>query len=104
MDEPTAGLDPLVTRNIIDLLIAENNSGKTIITATHDLHIVEEIADLVYVFGRERKVVKFGQPQSILNDTPLLQENNLVHIHRHKHKDKVHIHPHLHLEHHEEKD
>jgi cobalt/nickel transport system ATP-binding protein len=104
LDEPTAGLDPLVTRNIIDLLIEENNSGKTIITATHDLHIVEEIADLVYVFGRERRVVKFGSPENILNDTPLLQENNLVHIHRHKHKDKVHIHPHLHLEHHEEKD
>lgn len=100
LDEPTAGLDPLTTRKIIDLLIEENSSGKTIITATHDLHIVEEISDNVYVFGRDRKVAKFGLAKSILNDLELLQENNLVHIHRHRHKNKEHFHPHLHLEHH----
>lgn len=102
LDEPTAGLDPLTTRHIIDLLIQENSNGKTIITSTHDLHIVEEISDLVYVFGQQKKIVKSGQAENILNDTVLLTENNLVHIHSHKHKDKVHIHPHLHLGHHEE--
>lgn len=100
LDEPTAGLDPLTTRNIIDLLIEENNFGKTIITATHDLHIVEEISDIVYVFSVDKKIVKFGQADSILNDTPLLSANNLVHIHSHRHKDKFHVHPHAHLEHH----
>lgn len=100
LDEPTAGLDPLTTRKIIDLLIAENNSGKTIITATHDLHIVEEISDIVYVFGQEKKIVKSGLAEDILNDQLLLQRNNLVHIHSHRHKDKLHIHPHLHAEHH----
>jgi cobalt/nickel transport system ATP-binding protein len=100
LDEPTAGLDPLTTRNIIDLLIQENNSGKTIITATHDLHIVEEIADIVYVFGSDKKIVKFGQADNILNDAALLTANNLVHIHSHRHKDTVHLHPHVHLEHH----
>jgi len=100
LDEPTVGLDPLTTRKIIDLLIEENNLGKTIITATHDLHIVEEITDIVYVFGADKKIVKFGQADSILNDTALLTVNNLVHIHSHKHKDKVHVHPHMHLEHH----
>jgi cobalt/nickel transport system ATP-binding protein len=100
LDEPTAGLDPLSTRHIIDLLVEENTSGKTIITSTHDLHIVEEISDIVYVFSADRRIVKFGQAQSILNDTALLQANNLVHIHSHRHKDKMHIHPHAHLEHH----
>jgi cobalt/nickel transport system ATP-binding protein len=100
LDEPTAGLDPLTSRHIIDLLIEENNFGKTIITATHDLHIVEEIADIVYVFGADKKIVKFGQADNILNDVALLTANNLVHIHSHRHKDKVHLHPHMHLEHH----
>ncbi|HNW39897.1 MAG TPA: ABC transporter ATP-binding protein [Candidatus Omnitrophota bacterium] len=100
LDEPTAGLDPLTTRHIIDLLIEENNSGKTIITATHDLHIVEEISDMVYVFGQQKAIVKSGPPASILNDPALLEANNLAHIHSHHHKDKIHIHPHLHLEHH----
>ncbi len=102
LDEPTAGLDPLTSRHIIDLLIDENISGKTIITSTHDLHIVEEISDMVYVFGQERRIVKFGRPDSILNDANLLSENNLAHIHSHRHKDKVHVHPHVHLEHHKE--
>jgi len=102
LDEPTAGLDPLTTRHIIDLLIQENINGRTIITSTHDLHIVEEISDLVYVFGHQRKIVKSGLAGDILNDTALLTENNLVHIHSHKHKDKTHIHPHLHLDHHGE--
>ena len=100
LDEPTAGLDPLTTRHIIDLLIEENAGGKTIITYTHDLHIVEEISDMVYVFGADKKIIKFGQAQSILNDTALLQANNLMHIHSHRHKDKMHVHPHAHLEHH----
>ena len=100
LDEPTAGLDPLTTRHIIDLLIDENTTGKTIIISTQDLHIVEEIADIVYVFGANKKIVKFGQASNILNDSVLLTENNLVHIHSHRHKDKVHLHPHVHLDHH----
>lgn len=100
LDEPTAGLDPLTTRNIIDLLIKENNSGKTIITATHDLHIVEEISDVVYVFGRQKSIVKSGSAEEILNDLTLLGENNLVHIHSHRHQDKIHLHSHTHLDHH----
>ena len=102
LDEPTAGLDPTTTRHIIDLLMDENIAGKTIITSTHDLHIVEEISDMVYVFGQERRIVKSGLPDSILNDAVLLAENNLAHIHSHRHKDKVHAHAHVHLEHHKE--
>ena len=100
LDEPTAGLDPLTTRHIMDLLIQANASGKTIITSTHDLHIVEEISDLVYVFSRDKKIIKSGQADIILKDTELLQANNLVHIHSHRHKDKTHVHPHAHLDHH----
>jgi len=100
LDEPTAGLDPLTTRHIIDLLIRANEAGKTIITSTHDLHIVEEIANTIYVFSHQKKIVKSGNPDEILKDSQLLQENNLLHIHSHRHKDKIHAHPHQHLEHH----
>lgn len=100
LDEPTAGLDPLTTRHIIDLLMKANMSGKTIITATHDLHIVEEISDVVYVFSQGKKIIKSGRSDEILNNTQLLQDNNLIHIHSHRHEDKAHVHPHLHLDHH----
>ena len=102
LDEPTAGLDPLTTRIIIDLLTQANEAGKTIITSTHDLHIVEEISDTVYVFGQEKRIVKSGSPREILEDNQLLQMNNLIHIHSHKHKEKIHAHPHLHVDHHAE--
>jgi cobalt/nickel transport system ATP-binding protein len=103
VDEPTAGLDPLTTRHIIDLLLQANAAGKTIITSTHDLHIVEEISDMVYVFGQEKRIVRTGNPRKILEDGQLLQANNLIHIHSHRHKDTTHSHPHLHVYHHEEK-
>jgi cobalt/nickel transport system ATP-binding protein len=102
LDEPTAGLDPLTTRHIIDLLVEENISGRTIITSTHDLHIVGELADMVYVFGADKKIVKCGQAEDVLNDIALLTANNLVHIHSHRHKDGVHAHAHVHLDHHKE--
>jgi cobalt/nickel transport system ATP-binding protein len=100
LDEPTAGLDPLTTRHIIDMLMQAHASGKTIINSTHDLHIVEEVADRVYVFSQGKKIVKSGSPDEILKDEQLLRENNLVHIHSHSHQDKTHIHPHQHLDHH----
>jgi cobalt/nickel transport system ATP-binding protein len=100
LDEPTAGLDPLTTRHIIDLFLRENAAGKTIITSTHDLHIAEEISDVVYVFSQEKKIVRSGKPQEILKDTQLLQDNNLTHIHRHRHEGAVHAHPHHHFDHH----
>ena len=100
LDEPTAGLDPLTTRHIIDMLIQANASGKTIITSTHDLHIVEEIADTVYVFSQARTIVTSGLPEVILKDEALLRDHNLVHIHSHRHKDTVHVHPHQHPDHH----
>lgn len=102
LDEPTAGLDPLTNRHIIDLLLEANSKGKTIITATHDLHNVSEISDMIYVFDKSKKIVKNGTPEEILADTELLSANNLMHIHRHKHKGILHTHPHSHLDHHAE--
>jgi cobalt/nickel transport system ATP-binding protein len=100
LDEPTAGLDPMTSRHIVDLLLQESASGKTIITSTHDLHIVEEISDIVYVFSQEKKIVKSGTPHEILKDTALLESHNLIHIHSHRHKETIHAHPHQHLDHH----
>ena len=100
LDEPTAGLDPLTSRHIVDIIMQANQKGKTIITATHDLHIVGEISDVVYVFGHDKRIARYGNPLEVLTDQEFLQSNNLVHIHSHKHKDSIHVHPHLHLDHH----
>ncbi|MCM8756607.1 MAG: energy-coupling factor ABC transporter ATP-binding protein [Candidatus Omnitrophica bacterium] len=90
LDEPTAGLDPQTTRDIMDIIIKENSLGKTIVTATHHLEIVEELADKVYVLGKENKIVRCDYPKEILYDEEFLLKNNLAHIHSHHHKDLVH--------------
>ncbi|MFA5156697.1 MAG: ABC transporter ATP-binding protein [Candidatus Omnitrophota bacterium] len=100
LDEPTAGLDPATTRRIIDLLIKAHDSGKTIITSTHDLHILSEISDSICVFSPDKTIIRSGSTEAILNDEQLLKDNNLVHIHVHKHKGQVHTHLHRHLDHH----
>jgi len=99
LDEPTAGLDPLTTRHIIDLLVSENKAGKTIITTTHDLHIVEEISDVVCVFSSAKTIVRSARAQELLKDMEFLQAHNLVHIHSHHHDGTVHVHPHDHPSH-----
>ncbi len=96
LDEPTAGLDPRTIRELIGLLLDYHSTGKTIIMATHDLHIVEELSDTVYVFSEEKTVAGVGPTQSILSDKALLERYNLLHIHAHRHKDAVHTHVHLH--------
>jgi cobalt/nickel transport system ATP-binding protein len=100
LDEPTAGLDPQTTRDIIDILLTQNWEGKTIVTATHDMHIVEEIADIVHVFSADKKIIRSAEPGEILSDLEFLRAHNLVHIHRHRHKTAVHSHPHQHFGHH----
>ncbi len=87
LDEPTAGLDPLTSTHLIEMLATAAGTGKTIVTATHDLHILEDIADKVYVFGQDRRMAACGTPAEILADTALLQANNLIHRHSHHARD-----------------
>ena len=74
-------------------------SGKTIITTTHDLSTVDEIADHCLIFQQGQMVAQ-GAPRTILTDTTLLEQTNLIHAHRHSHDERgVHSHPHLHVGH-----
>jgi cobalt/nickel transport system ATP-binding protein len=94
LDEPTAGLDPQTMRDIIAVLQEAHSAGRTVVMATHDLHIVEEIADRIHVFGSDRSIIRSGTPEEILGDRDFLQKNNLVHIHVHRHLHASHVHEH----------
>ena len=96
LDEPTAALDPRSQSQIIDLLIGWGNGHKTVITATHDLGLVEDIADYCFILQRG-KIAAEGDPGDLLRDTELLASANLIHAHRHRHDSgTVHSHPHTH--------
>lgn len=95
LDEPTDALDPRSQSQVIDLLMAWAEGGKSVITATHHLGILEEIADRCLVLDRGR-LVAAGTPEEILRDQDLLDRTNLIHAHRHRHDGGVHTHPHTH--------
>jgi cobalt/nickel transport system ATP-binding protein len=99
MDEPTAGLDPRSQAWLVDFIIEQGQLGKSVVTATHDLAIVEEIADRVCVFDEAHRLVAQGTPADILVDRALLSACNLIHEHQHKHAgaEAAHRHPHLHV-------
>jgi len=95
-DEPTAGLDPRSRSDIIDLMVGWAGSHKTVITATHELGDLADIADRCIVLHAGRLVAD-RTPDALLQDAELLDRTNLIHAHRHRHASgEVHSHPHLH--------
>jgi cobalt/nickel transport system ATP-binding protein len=96
LDEPTAGLDPRSQSWLVDFIVERGRAGDTVVTATHDLDIVEIIADRVYVFNEDHQIVAEGTPAEVLDDYELLLACNLVHEHGHVHAGREHRHHHLH--------
>ena len=95
LDEPTAALDPRSQSEVIDLMVEWGGGSKSVITATHDLGDLDDIADRCFVLDAG-KLVAQGGPAEILADTDLLRRTNLIHAHRHRHGSEVHSHPHVH--------
>jgi cobalt/nickel transport system ATP-binding protein len=96
LDEPTAALDPESQSAVVHFLMACRDTGQTVITATHDLDIVDYIADYGFVLAGGQ-VVQEGPTASLLEDVAMLQRTHLSHSHWHTHPDgHVHAHHHLH--------
>ncbi len=68
LDEPTAGLDPLMQRNFFDLIRKENARGVTIFFSSHILGEVQRLCNRVGII-REGKIVE-------ISDIKSLQQNN----------------------------
>ena len=103
LDEPTSTLDPRSQSQLIDLIQQWKGTAKTVVTATHQLELVEDIADRVIVLESGR-IIAAGTPAEILCDSELLLKANLIHAHRHSHDGVTHSHPHSHRHAHHEHD
>ena len=99
LDEPSAGLDPRTSRALIDTILELGMKGYTIITATQDIHIVQEISDRAIVLSEDKKIAMDGDVSSVLDDKLFLEKHNLIHVHAHEHGGKPHVHPHEHPSH-----
>lgn len=68
LDEPTAGLDPLGAKAMLDLFVELNKQGKTIVIVTHEMDYVLEYCDLCVVVNKG-KIVYEGTPINLfIND------------------------------------
>jgi len=56
LDEPTAGVDPVGSRQIRDLIIELKNRGKTVLLTSHLLEQVQEVCDRVGIMARGEMV------------------------------------------------
>jgi cobalt/nickel transport system ATP-binding protein len=95
LDEPTSTLDPRGQSQLVDLIQQWKGTAKTVVSATHQLDIVEDIAERVFVLDAGT-LLSTGTPGEILSNHDLLLRANLVHAHRHSHGGVEHSHPHSH--------
>lgn len=96
LDEPTNGLDPKTQCFLVELMLALNEAGKTLVIATHDLSLVDELQATTAILSEGHQIEKVGSAIDILGDQELLLRVNLIHEHVHRHGDIAHRHIHSH--------
>ncbi|GIV45878.1 MAG: hypothetical protein KatS3mg036_0696 [Ignavibacterium sp.] len=64
-DEPTAGLDPVISNRFKEMVFIEKKKGKTIILTSHIMSEVEELADEI-IFLLDGKIYYKGSLQNLL--------------------------------------
>ena len=65
LDEPTAGVDPVGSREIRDLILELKARGKTVLLCSHLLSQVQEVCDRVGILARGR-LVREGRVEDLL--------------------------------------
>ena len=76
LDEPTAGLDPIGRKELMNLFKKLHQDGITIVLVTHLMDDVAEYADQVYVMEKGR-LVKSGEPSFVLQDIDFMEKIQL---------------------------
>ena len=76
LDEPTAGLDPLGRKELMNLFKKLHQLGMTIVLVTHLMDDVAEYANQVYVMEKGR-LVKGGKPSDVFQDVIFMEEVQL---------------------------
>ena len=73
VDEPSAGLDPITTEEIDDLLLALKEQGTTLVVVTHNIPSARKIGDEL-VMLHEGRLVARGTPEELSrNEDPIVR-------------------------------
>jgi cobalt/nickel transport system ATP-binding protein len=77
LDEPTAGLDPQGVHDLIGFINSLSKKyGMTVIFSTHDVSLVAEVADFIYVMNKGRFVAE-GNVEQIFMQPDMLKSMRL---------------------------
>lgn len=68
MDEPTAGLDPQMALELMELAEQLHHSGTTVVISTHDIDLAYAWADEIHVL-RKGKLIYSGDPEVFYSDS-----------------------------------
>ncbi|MDW6094762.1 ATP-binding cassette domain-containing protein [Vibrio rhizosphaerae] len=77
LDEPTAGLDPAGMRQMKSLIETFAALGKHVVMSSHDINLIYELCDYVYVMA-EGKVVNAGKPATVFLDQAEMERIGLT--------------------------
>ena len=76
LDEPTTGLDPKGVKQVLDILYKLNQEDMTIIIASHDVEMVIQFADKIFVL-HNGEIIGQGTPEEIFNNFETLKNAHL---------------------------
>jgi len=68
LDEPTAGLDVISGRSVVEFIRQEKQKGKAIIFSTHVMHEAEKLCDRIGVLHAGR-IIDIGSPAQLKDKT-----------------------------------
>lgn len=67
LDEITAALDPEMVREVLDVVLALTQEGRTMVIVTHEMQFAKAVADRM-VFLEGGKIVEEGNPKEFFED------------------------------------
>ena len=67
LDEPTAGVDPIGSRDIRDMILRLKRMGKTVLLCSHLLEQVQEVCDRIGVLNLGKKILE-GNVETLIRD------------------------------------
>jgi len=73
LDEPAAGMNPLETRELDELIVRiRDQEGITILLIEHDMKLVMSLSDRIYVVDYGKKIAQ-GTPEEIKNNSAVIK-------------------------------
>lgn len=77
LDEPTSALDPLMTAEVLELILELKHEKRDLILVTHHLHFAKRIADRV-LFISEGHIIENGSTEEVFDNPISFQAKNYM--------------------------